>query len=107
MPSISPQHKCRFAEIKTQLARLGSQEAVFIREELLFFEVLAISLLYGDDPQDNSLLADLQYIQANEYAAATAPFAKARQREKVIRQFLSTFKTVLTKATGSRPAQIK
>lgn len=96
--NISPEHKQRFMEIKNGLAELGYREAAFIRVELLFFEALTISRSYGNDEQENGLLAALKNLQADEYAAASGSFAKAIQRERVIRRFINGFKTILTKA---------
>lgn len=97
--NISPEHKKRFTEIKSNLSELGCREAAFIRVELLFFEALTISRDYGDDEQENGLLAALKRLQAEEYATANERFAKAIQRERAIRRFINGFKTVLTKGS--------
>ncbi len=96
--TISAEHKQRFTEIKNELSLLGAKEAAFIRVELLYFEALTISRRYGDDEEENGLLAALKQVQANEYAATTAKFAKAIQREKAIRKFVNAFRIILTKA---------
>lgn len=95
--AISPEHKHRFTEIKNQLSQLGCREAVFIRVELFFYETLTIAREYGDNTQDNGLLAALKQLQADEYTATSEKFAKAIQREKAIRRFINAFRIILTK----------
>lgn len=96
--ALSAEHKKRFAEIKVSLTLLGAGEGAFTRTELLFYEVLHIAHEYGDEASGNKLLTILKDLQAKEYKATTGLFAKAAQREKVIRQFMYALKTVLTKA---------
>lgn len=96
--AISPEHKRRFTEIKSGLAQLGCRESAFVQIELLFYEALTISRSYGNDTQQNGLLAALKQLQSDEYAATAERFAKAAQREKAIRRFVNEFKIVLTKA---------
>jgi hypothetical protein len=87
--NLSQEHKQRFVEIKNSLAELGYREAAFIRVELLFFEVLTISRNYGTEEEQNGLLSALKNLQAYEYAATSANFAKALQRERAIRRFVT------------------
>ncbi|HVF82396.1 MAG TPA: hypothetical protein VM884_10695 [Flavisolibacter sp.] len=105
--NLFQEHKQRFTEIKASLTELGYREAAFIRVELLFFEALTISRSYGNDEQENGLLAALKHLQADEYAAASGNFAKAIQRERAIRRFVNGFKIILTKACKNLFLQLK
>jgi hypothetical protein len=94
--TIDVADKNRFEEIKRQLLQIGSKESEFIRVELLFYEALTISRHYGEELAENKLLAALKHLEANEYGATRQKFIKSKQMEKVIRQFISEFKNVLT-----------
>ena len=96
-PFSSP-HKKRFTDIKASLAQLGCREDVFIRIELLFFEVVGIAREYGNELSENSLLKELKNLQTESYADACDRFVKPAQREKAIRRFVNELKIVLTKA---------
>jgi hypothetical protein len=96
--SLTVAHKKRLAEIKASLTLLGSTEGSFTRTEILFFEVLNIAHQYGDEASGNYLLASLKDLEAKEYKATAGLFAKAAQREKVIRQFMYALKAIITKA---------
>ncbi len=97
--AISAEHKRRIIEIKNELSQLGSKEAAFIRVELFFYEALTLAREYGDTTDQNGLLAALKQLQVEEYAATSAKFAKAAQREKTIRRFINSFRNILTKAS--------
>lgn len=94
MIRISDKHK--FEEIKKQLVQIGSKESEFIRVELLFYEALSLSRNYGDNIDENPLLAAFKQLEAHEYELTRHKFHKSKQREKVIRQFISQFKNVIT-----------
>jgi hypothetical protein len=94
-PALSTGHRKRFEEIKRSLSVLGSREYNFIQVELLFFEALSISRQYGEDPQDNTLLASLRQVQHTDYEKTKLPTRKKNQRETVIRRFISSLRKVL------------
>src|SRR4051794_15962312 len=94
--NLSHQHKHRFEEIKKSLTEIGSKEGNFIKVELLFYEVLTIAREYGDDVNENHLLAALKHLQGNQYEQTKAIFKKNTQREHVIRRFINELKNVLT-----------
>jgi predicted ribonuclease YlaK len=94
--SISVEHKRQFEEIKRGLATIGAKEGNFIKIELLFYEAISVAREYGDDVDDNRLLAALKQLQQNQYQETKALFNKSIQRERVIRRFIGSFRTVLT-----------
>jgi hypothetical protein len=94
--SISVKHKRQFEEIKKNLTIIGAKESNFIKVELLFYEAMGIAREYGDDVANNGLLAAFKQLQANEYQQTKALFNKSVQRERVIRRFIGSLKSVLT-----------
>jgi len=93
---ISIAHKHRFDEIKKQLVVIGCKEANFIKVELLFYEAMTIAREYGDDIEQNKLLAALKNLQSNQYQNTMERFKKSNQRELVIKRFINQLKIVLT-----------
>ena len=96
MKEISAEDKRKLEEIRKSLAIIGSKEATFIKVELLFFEALSLAREYGDDENENKLLASLRQLQANQYQATKALHKKSSQREQVIKRFISQLKIVLS-----------
>jgi hypothetical protein len=94
--SISTTHRQRFEEIRKSLQTLGCKESEFVKIELLFFEALAISRTYGDDPDQNTLLAALKSVQHDQYEKTKAVTRKAGQRELFIRRFVVSLRKVLS-----------
>jgi hypothetical protein len=91
----SPDQK-RFEEIKKAVSLIGSKESSFLKIELLFYEALAISRGYGNDPEGNTFLAKLKEIQANEYEKTKECTRKSTQRELHIRRFITQFRKALS-----------
>lgn len=98
--SISVSHKSRFEEIRKALAILGCREASFLKVQLLFFEALTISRNYGEDPQENVLLAELKKVQNDQFEKTKEVTSKSRQREVRIRQFIVQFRRSLSRFTS-------
>jgi hypothetical protein len=96
--SVSNSHRQRFEEIKKALQLLGCKESQFVKIELLFFEVLTISRTYGDDPQQNSLLAALKNLQHDQYEKTKMATKKAGERESAIRRFVIGLRKALSMA---------
>lgn len=94
--SISQQHKQRFTEMKKSLAEIGSKEGNFIKVEILFYDAIAVAREYGDNEQENGLLAAFKQIQYDQYQKTKALFRKSSHREQVIRRFCNSLKGVLT-----------
>ena len=94
--SISLAHKQRFEEIKKDLHAIGFRESSFLKVELLFFEALSISRVYGDDPHQNSLLSALKNVQYEQYEKTKEHTRKPGQRELHIRRFVVKLKKVLS-----------
>lgn len=94
--SISLEHKKQLDEIRKALTTIGARESNFVKVELLFYEAMTVARAYGDDVNENGFLAALKQLQANQYRDTKALFNKSSQRERVIRRFISSLKTVLS-----------
>ena len=95
---ITVEHKRLLEEMKKNLTIIGAKESNFIKIELLFYDAITLARQYGDDEADNGLLAAFKNLQANQYRDTKELFGKSVQRERVIRRFISSLKTVLTAA---------
>ena len=94
--SISRDHLHRFEEIKRTLNILGAKESSFVKVELLFFEALSISRMYGEDAHENPLLAQLKQLQQDQYQKTKEATKKVSQREQHIRKFVVGLKRALS-----------
>jgi hypothetical protein len=94
--AITPEHKHHLETIKKNLSIIGSKEANFLKIELLFYEAMEVARQYGDEVNENKLLAALKEVQANEYKDTKTLFKKSSQREQVIRKFIAKFRSVLS-----------
>lgn len=93
MTTITQIHKDRFKEIKDKIQILGSEESRFIKVELLFYEVIAISRTYGTT--DNILFSRLKHLEGKQYRDTQSVFNKRSQREKSIERFIVQLKSIL------------
>jgi len=75
---------------------LGHKESEFVKIELLFFEVLSISKTYGEEPEQNSLLAELRHLQNDQYEKTNIATRKASERESAIRRFVVALRKILS-----------
>jgi hypothetical protein len=64
---LSIEHKLLFGEMKKSLSVFGARESNFINVELLFYKAVAVAREYGQDVEENRLLAALKDLQANQY----------------------------------------
>lgn len=94
--AMTPEHKKQYEEMKKNLVALGSREGNFIKVELLFYEAMTIARAYGDNENENGLLAAFKHLQSHQYQETKALFRKNTQREQVIRRFCNSLKSVLT-----------
>jgi hypothetical protein len=94
--AISTIHRQRLEEIKKRLQNIACKESQFLKIELLFFEVLDISKVYGNDLNENSLLAALKDVQNDQYEKTKIATKKANQRELTIRKFVVSLKKILS-----------
>lgn len=93
---ISATHRQRIEEIRRDLHIIRCRESEFLKIQLLFFEVLDISKVYGHDVKENSLLAALKNVQCDEYQKTQIITSKANQRESSIRKFVISLRKVLS-----------
>jgi hypothetical protein len=91
-------HRLRFEEIRKGLQTLGDKESEFVKIELLFFEVLSIAKSYGENPSENSLLAQLKNLQYDQYEKTNIATKKASERESAIRRFIVALRKILSEA---------
>ena len=96
--AISNVHRQRFEEIRKNLQLLGNRESQFVKIELLFFEVLTIAKTYGEDLEQNSLLAGLKDLQNDQYEKTKIATRKASERESAIRRFTVGLRKLLSDA---------
>lgn len=94
--SMSVEHKQKLEEIKRNLTAAGAKESSFTRVEILFYDAMTIARAYGDDIAENRFLAAFKKLQATEYQQTKAHYNKSVQRERVIRRFIASLKTVLS-----------
>jgi hypothetical protein len=98
MSPVSDTHRKRFEEIRKSLRELGCKESGFVKIELLFFEVLTIAKVYGEDAHQNSLLAALKNLQNDQYEKTKVATRKASEREALIRRFTVGLRKILSVA---------
>ena len=96
--TISNAHRERLEQIRKSLQQLGNKESQFVKIELLFFEVLTIAKTYGEDPEQNSLLAELKNLQNDQYEKTKIATRKASEREAAIRRFTVGLRKILSDA---------
>lgn len=82
--------------MRKNLLAIGSKEGNFIKVELMFYDAISVARTYGDDENENGLLAAFKELQGNQYQETKALYNKSVQREKVIRHFISGLKSVLS-----------
>lgn len=91
------EHKERVKEIFTKLTDTKSDESHFSQIENLFFEMIAIVRMYGQDVNDNTFLADLKKLEINEYKFIQDKTLTKKNRETKIRGLKNSIKQVLQK----------
>ncbi|RYF86883.1 MAG: hypothetical protein EON98_02305 [Chitinophagaceae bacterium] len=97
---LTGEHQLQLENIKKMTASIGAKESSFLKVELLFYEAMDIARLYGNDVEENKLLAALKRLQANAYSDTKVLLKKSSQQEQVIRRFISQFKAILS--SGSK-----
>jgi hypothetical protein len=105
MELLSQSDKKQLEGIKRELTVTGAKESSFVKIELLFYQAISVARQYGDNEDENGLLAALKKIQVSEYQDTKAYFKKNTQREKVIRRFISSIKNALSTAVKNGFAQ--
>jgi arginine utilization protein RocB len=94
--TVSHVHRQRLEEIRKSVQELGYKESQFVKVELLFFEALSIAKTYGEDPEQNSLLAALKDLQYDQYEKTKVATRKATERESAIRRFIVALRKALS-----------
>jgi len=94
-PAITSSDQQRLNDIRKSLTVIGCKESSFLKVELLFYEAIDISRVYGNDPEQNPLLAALKKLESDQYQKTNEKFRKSSQRETYIRKFVSRFKIIL------------
>lgn len=96
MNKITDEHKLIFENTKKSLTNIGAKESNFLKVEILFYDIIGIARMYGEDLSANRFLASLKQLQMNEYQETKNLFKKSSQRERVIRRFISQLKSILS-----------
>jgi hypothetical protein len=99
MMTLTQLHKDRFREISEKLKSQGHRESAFTGAEILFYEAIAIARDYGNDLSGNSLLAELKYLESNQYRNTQTIFRKSSQREQRIKSFIRQLVGILTRSS--------
>ncbi len=95
--SYSPAHIQRVKDIFIKLSNAKSDESHFSEIENLFFEVISIVRMYGNDFDDNKFLADLKKLESNEYKLVQDRTLTKKNRETMIRRLKNSFRQILQK----------
>ena len=86
----------KLSELLQKLRQTGNQEHVFVKVEMIFYEVLNMASSYGTDVNNNNLLLPLKQLKQNEYQDTKGFFRKSSQRERAIQRFIHRLKSLLT-----------
>ena len=70
-----------------RIRTLSSCESSFIQLELVYYDVLSIARLYGNEINENAMLAGLKQIECNEYKYAQERFKSSSQKVNAIQKF--------------------
>lgn len=95
MVAITGADKHYFEEAKKRLGTLGSKECNFLQVELLFYEAMQVARHYGNNLQENHLLAAFKQLQSAGFAEAKVKCSKVSTQERVIKRFVAQFRAVL------------
>ncbi len=93
----SPAHIERVKEILIRLTNTKSNESHFSEIENLFFEVISIVRIYGNDLVENKFLAQLKKLEINEYRLVQDRTLTKKNRETMIRRLKNSIKQILQK----------
>ncbi len=94
---FSQAHIERVKEILTSLTNTKSDESHFSEIENLFFEVISIVRIYGNDVDENKFLAQLKKLETNEYKVVQDRTLTKKNRETMIRKLKNSIKLILQK----------
>lgn len=94
--NITEEHKRIFEETKKNLTTIGAKESSFIKIELLFYDAIHIARSYGENVEENELLAALKQLQNNAYSETKIRYKKSTQQERIIKRFINQLKMILT-----------
>jgi hypothetical protein len=94
---FSQAHIERVKEILTSLTNTKSDESHFSGIENLFFEVISIVRIYGNDVDENKFLAQLKKLETNEYKVVQDRTLTKKNRETMIRKLKNSIKQILQK----------
>ncbi|MCU7552665.1 hypothetical protein OCK74_26330 [Chitinophagaceae bacterium LB-8] len=79
-----------------RIRAISSDEGSFIQLELLYYEVLSIARTYGNEINENTMLAGLKQIESNEYKHAQERFKTSSQKIGAIQKFRVAIKKELS-----------
>ncbi len=94
---FSQTHAERVKEMFTKLTNTKSDESHFLEIENIFFEVIGIARIYGNDVNDNKFLADLKRLETNDYRLVQNRALTRKNREAMIRKLKNSLKQILQK----------
>ncbi len=94
---FSQEHTNRIKEILARLTNTKSSESHFSEIENLFFEVISIVRMYGNNIDENKFLAQLKTLESNEYKLVQNRTLTKKNRESMIRKLKNSIKQILQK----------
>lgn len=92
---LTEDHKKSIDLALSRIRTISSEESSFTQLELLFYNVLSIARAYGNNIDENTMLAGLKLIEYNEYKHAQEKFKTSSQRAAAIQKFKMAIKKEL------------
>jgi hypothetical protein len=92
---LSEDHKKSVDDVLIKIRAVSYDESSFTRLELYYYDILAITRAYGNNINENKMLAGLKLIEDKEYKHAQERFKKSSQKIAAIQKFRSAFKREL------------
>lgn len=94
--TLSEEHKRSIDEAIRKIRFMSSEESSFIQLELLYYNVLSIARAYGNNINENPMLAGLKHIEGKEYKNAQERFKTCSQKVIAIQKFRMAIKRELS-----------
>jgi hypothetical protein len=93
---LSEVHKRSIDDAIRRIRSISVNEGSFIQLELLYYNLLSIAREYGNDMDENNMLAGLKHIEYNEYKHAQEWFKSSSQKVVAIQKFRLAIKKELS-----------
>jgi hypothetical protein len=84
---LTHEHKISIDHAINRLRDISGDERSFIQLELLYYNILSIARAYGNNINENAMLAGLKQIECNEYKHAQERFKTSSKQNAAIQKF--------------------